>query len=61
MNQDRSKQRPKTSKRRQRGLKDANIPAPKPTKPEATHRAETQLLMKLIDEHEAEQSAASGK
>jgi hypothetical protein len=51
--QDRGKQRPKTSKRRQRTLKDANIPAPKPAKPETLHRAEAQLLMELIDEHEA--------
>ena len=61
MNRDRSKQRPKTSKPRQRALKDANIPAPKPAKPEAMHRAEAQLLMELIDEYEAAQSAASGK
>jgi hypothetical protein len=61
MNQDQSKQRPKTSKPRQRALKDADIPAPKPARPEAMQRDEAQLLMELIDEHEAKQSAAGGK
>jgi hypothetical protein len=61
MNQDRSKHRPKTSKPRQRTLKDAIIPAPNPAKPEGMHRAEAHLLMKLINENEAEQSAISGK
>jgi hypothetical protein len=56
-----SKQRPKTSKPRQRTLKDAIIPAPNPAKPEGMHRAEAHLLMELINENEAEQSAASGK
>ncbi len=59
MNQDRSKQRPKASEPRQRALKDANVPAPKPAKPEAMHRAEAQLPMELIDEYEAEQRGRS--
>jgi hypothetical protein len=57
MNQDRSKQRPATSKPHQRALKNANLPAPKAAKPEAMHRAEAQLLMEMIDEYEVEQSA----
>jgi hypothetical protein len=32
-----------------------------PAKPAAMHRDEAQLLMELIDEHEAEQNAAGGK